>query len=66
MFKVCEWYEVVVFTASLSQYANPVIDLLDPKGQIKRRLFREVMCFREWFDLAVCSRVHLARTGEGT
>ncbi|KAJ2794686.1 Nuclear envelope morphology protein 1, partial [Coemansia helicoidea] len=27
--KVSEWYTVVVFTASLAEYADPVIDLLD-------------------------------------
>ena len=30
-------YELVVFTASLSEYANPVIDTLDKKGLIKHR-----------------------------
>eukprot|EP01119_Soliformovum_irregulare_P019850 TRINITY_DN6368_c0_g1_i4.p1 TRINITY_DN6368_c0_g1~~TRINITY_DN6368_c0_g1_i4.p1 ORF type:complete len:134 (-),score=7.30 TRINITY_DN6368_c0_g1_i4:381-782(-) len=39
---VCEWYDVVVFTASLSQYANPVIDNLGRKRVVRRRLFREV------------------------
>jgi len=34
-------FEVVVFTASLDKYANPVLDILDPKGYIKVRLFRE-------------------------
>jgi len=34
-------FEVVVFTASLDKYANPVLDILDPKGHIKVRLFRE-------------------------
>ena len=39
--KVCRLFEVVIFTASLSTYANPVIDFLDPNGLIKHRLFRE-------------------------
>src|SRR5690606_1172155 len=35
-------FEVVAFTASLSAYANPVCDFLDPNGTIFRaRLFRE-------------------------
>ncbi|KAJ3343823.1 hypothetical protein HDU91_000325 [Kappamyces sp. JEL0680] len=34
-------YELVVFTASLSKYADPVLDILDPKRLIKHRLFRE-------------------------
>jgi RNA polymerase II subunit A small phosphatase-like protein len=34
-------YEVVVFTASLSKYADPLLDLLDTGGVIRHRLFRE-------------------------
>jgi len=34
-------YELVIFTASLAEYANPVIDTLDKAGLIKHRLFRE-------------------------
>ena len=37
-------YEIVVFTASLSQYANPVLDFIDKKGICKYRLFREHCC----------------------
>ncbi|KAJ2145975.1 Nuclear envelope morphology protein 1 [Coemansia sp. RSA 678] len=40
--KVSEWYRVVVFTASLAEYADPVIDLLDVHGKIiSARYFRE-------------------------
>ncbi|EJU04267.1 NLI interacting factor, partial [Dacryopinax primogenitus] len=34
-------YEVVVFTASLSKYADPVLDKLDVNRVISHRLFRE-------------------------
>jgi len=40
-------YELVIFTASLSEYANPVIDTLDQKKLIKHRLFRESCVFHE-------------------
>ncbi|KAK7692464.1 hypothetical protein QCA50_004089 [Cerrena zonata] len=36
-----ELYEVVVFTASLSKYADPVLDRLDPERTVAHRLFRE-------------------------
>jgi len=34
-------FEVIIFTASLDKYANPVLDHLDPKGCCTSRLFRE-------------------------
>jgi len=34
-------YELVIFTASMSKYANPVLDLLDIHKVIDFRLFRE-------------------------
>ncbi len=38
--------KVSIFTASVKQYADPIIDELDPKGIIKRRFYREVIfCF---------------------
>eukprot|EP00181_Compsopogon_caeruleus_P001414 CAMPEP_0184682440 /NCGR_PEP_ID=MMETSP0312-20130426/7268_1 /TAXON_ID=31354 /ORGANISM="Compsopogon coeruleus, Strain SAG 36.94" /LENGTH=194 /DNA_ID=CAMNT_0027134119 /DNA_START=762 /DNA_END=1346 /DNA_ORIENTATION=+ len=42
---VAQWYEVVVFTASLALYANPVIDRLDPTHCVRHRLFREHCVF---------------------
>ncbi|CAM0139496.1 unnamed protein product [Umbelopsis sp. WA50703] len=37
-------YEIVVFTASLAKYADPVLDVLDIHRVIQHRLFRE-SCF---------------------
>jgi RNA polymerase II subunit A small phosphatase-like protein len=39
--KMGEIYEVVVFTASLSKYADPVLDKLDIHKVVSHRLFRE-------------------------
>lgn len=37
-------FEVVVFTASLAKYADPLLDLMDPSGLVRWRLFRESCC----------------------
>ncbi|DBA00451.1 TPA: hypothetical protein N0F65_002694 [Lagenidium giganteum] len=34
-------YEIVIYTASLSKYADPLLDRLDPDNVIRHRLFRE-------------------------
>ncbi len=34
-------YEIVIFTASLSKYATPLLDILDPDELCTSRLFRE-------------------------
>jgi len=41
MKKMGEIYEIVVFTASLAKYADPVLDLLDKHKVVVHRLFRE-------------------------
>lgn len=35
------YFEIVVFTASLSKYADPLLDMLDVHKVVKHRLFRE-------------------------
>ncbi|GAV27982.1 hypothetical protein PMKS-001450 [Pichia membranifaciens] len=39
--KVGELYEVVVFTASVSRYGDPLLDILDTHKSVHHRLFRE-------------------------
>lgn len=39
--KMSKHYELVVFTASLSKYANPLLNIIDQKGHCPFRLFRE-------------------------
>lgn len=41
--KVSEWYQIVIFTASMPAYADPVIDFLDSRlCVISKRFFRDV------------------------
>ena len=40
-----KFYELVVFTASLSKYADPLVDILDPTGMCSYKLFREHCTF---------------------
>jgi CTD small phosphatase-like protein 2 len=40
--KMSEKFEIVIFTASLAQFASPVMDAIDPDGRfISHRLYRE-------------------------
>ncbi|KAL8953808.1 MAG: hypothetical protein Q9222_000373 [Ikaeria aurantiellina] len=40
--KVCKWYELVVFTASVQEYADPVIDWLEQERQyFTKRYYRQ-------------------------
>eukprot|EP00457_Paulinella_chromatophora_P007352 gb/GEZN01007375.1/.p1 GENE.gb/GEZN01007375.1/~~gb/GEZN01007375.1/.p1 ORF type:complete len:248 (+),score=38.22 gb/GEZN01007375.1/:243-986(+) len=38
---IADRFEVVIFTASLAKYADPLLDILDKDGIVKKRLFRE-------------------------
>ncbi|KAM9958059.1 hypothetical protein ACTFIW_013035 [Dictyostelium discoideum] len=39
--KVSQWYDIVIFTASMQQYADPLLDQLDTHKVFKKRLFRD-------------------------
>lgn len=39
--RLAKCYELLIYTASLSKYADPLVDILDAKGLIDYRLFRE-------------------------
>ncbi|KAL3672158.1 hypothetical protein V7S43_002821 [Phytophthora oleae] len=41
LIEMAKYYEIVVYTTSLSKYADPLLDKLDPQGVISRRLYRE-------------------------
>lgn len=33
-------YDIIIFTAANQNYADPILDYLDPEGHIKYRLYR--------------------------
>jgi len=42
---MAKYYEVIIYTASLSKYADPLMDMMDPHGYCTARLFREHCAF---------------------
>ena len=42
---ISKFYEVIIFTASLSNYASPLLDILDSENNIKYRLYRNHCTF---------------------
>ncbi|KAI5300757.1 Nuclear envelope morphology protein 1 [Ascosphaera pollenicola] len=46
--KVCKWYKLVVFTASVQEYADPVIDWLEQERKyFHSRFYRQHCTFRQ-------------------
>lgn len=45
--EMAKHYEIVIYTASLNKYADPLLDLLDPQKTIRYRLFRESCVYYE-------------------
>ena len=45
--EMAKYYEIVIYTASLNKYADPLLDLLDPHRTIRYRLFRESCVYYE-------------------
>ncbi len=43
--RMAKLYEIVVYTASLSKYADPLVDILDPEKVCAFKLFREHCTF---------------------
>jgi RNA polymerase II subunit A small phosphatase-like protein len=57
--RVSQSYEVVVYTASLGKYADPLLDLLDTDKSISGRFFREDCVFHDGHyvkDLSLLNR----------
>lgn len=64
MREVSKKYEIVVFTASLAKYADPLLDVLDPDKVVKYRLFRDACVYH--CGNFVKDLTHLGRTLEST
>jgi carboxy-terminal domain RNA polymerase II polypeptide A small phosphatase len=47
LLEMAKHYEIVIYTASLNKYADPLLDLLDPNRVIRTRLFRESCVYYE-------------------
>eukprot|EP00559_Dactyliosolen_fragilissimus_P009366 CAMPEP_0184856820 /NCGR_PEP_ID=MMETSP0580-20130426/2001_1 /TAXON_ID=1118495 /ORGANISM="Dactyliosolen fragilissimus" /LENGTH=562 /DNA_ID=CAMNT_0027352071 /DNA_START=977 /DNA_END=2665 /DNA_ORIENTATION=- len=47
LIEMAKHYEIVIYTASLNKYADPLLDLLDPHKTISARLFRESCVYYE-------------------
>lgn len=46
-YKICKWYNLVVFTASVQEYADPVIDWLErERAYFSGRYYRQHCTFR--------------------
>lgn len=42
---VSDLFEVVIYTASMKEYADPLLDIIDPHGFITKRFFRQHCTF---------------------
>jgi len=63
--QVSGWYTLVVFTASMQEYADPVIDWLDAgRGILTRRFFREVRPYFLTLPFCQHSMSSLARSSQ--
>ncbi|CAD8093279.1 unnamed protein product [Paramecium sonneborni] len=56
---VSKYYEIFIFTAALPDYANFIIDIIDKKGVVKQRLYRDKTIFKDQVyikDLSILNR----------
>ncbi|KAG0659188.1 Nuclear envelope morphology protein 1 [Maudiozyma exigua] len=63
--KVSEWYNIVIFTASMKEYADPVIDWLEttlPNSTFSKRLYRNDCTLRDGVgyikDLSILTKMN--------
>ena len=55
--EMAKCYEVVIFTASLSKYADPLMDILDKEGVAPQRLFREHCTYKNGIFVKDMARI---------
>ena len=55
--EMAKYYEVVIYTASLSKYADPLMDILDQSRVAPQRLFREHCTFYNGLFVKDMSRI---------
>lgn len=57
--KLAPFYEIVVFTSSLPNVADPIVDALDPTGSVFRyRLYRDSTTFKRGYHVKDLSRIN--------
>ncbi|CAD8160227.1 unnamed protein product [Paramecium octaurelia] len=57
--KLSKYYELVIFTAAQSDYANFIIDIIDKQKVVTARLYREHTCYKDNIylkDLSILGR----------
>ncbi|CAD8181906.1 unnamed protein product [Paramecium pentaurelia] len=57
--QLSKYYEIFIFTAALPDYANFIIDIIDKKGVVKQRLYRDKTIFKDQVyikDLSILNR----------
>jgi len=55
--EMAELYEIVVFTAGVQEYADKVLDILDPNKYITHRLYRQHLTLRPGIILKDLSKI---------
>ncbi|OLL22405.1 Nuclear envelope morphology protein 1 [Neolecta irregularis DAH-3] len=57
--KVAKWYNLVIFTASVQEYADPVIDWLESdRKYFKKRYYRQHCTFKDGFYIKDLGKIH--------
>ena len=55
--EISEYYDIIVFTASVSEYASPLLDKLDQNNYLSGRLFRQDCLFNQGLYIKDLKRI---------